>query len=247
MKKDVLTLLGDTVSMIKQKPLILLPIVIIQALLLFVTLSKIGVPPAEVGFSLIESILSITSAFVLFYTIILAQMVSDSGALDFQEGFKKLTAKLWPLALLLILIAAISMVVLIISGIITGFVAYSLAGTAGNILIYLISACAALIIFLIIYFNFIFSSYIIIFEDKGVKEAVTRNRELVARNHKLLIRWIIACVMLALVVFVPIGVIFAAINLPAVNAIAASIANMLYMGLTTIWGFLVYREAIKPA
>ena len=238
MKKNIFALFGDTVSLILKKPTLLLflfIVYIIYSLLIYVV--NLQDSQSVLSLSVLSLLISFIWIFLYFYSFILVQNVVDKGYLNFLESLKLLGARFWRLLLLLLLIYVISFGLFLILGVASAFaVVFSLPPTISSIFF----GIGYGLILIILYYNFILSAFIIIFEEKKVREVMRRNRELIRNNRNLIASSVFVMFLMGAIAYT----LFANVRYLYLE-ISVSVINGIISAAIIIFWFLVYREATK--
>ncbi len=267
MKKKFLALLGDAVSLIMKNPLIILPIIVFELIVLTGALVslKSGVGPKEITpLKIFIRLFSYLGPLFMLYSTVLAQNVLDKGVIDFGEGLKKLFSKFWRLVLLWIFyslaVGALAFIFVGVPAVLSAFIgsAFVVFGyPIGEYIPVGIAAVGGLVVFIIFIYNFVLAPFLVLFEDKtipvfrsvGERDVMKRNRELFRGNRNLISPFIFTFIIFfALLIGLVIGaavITGKAGNYQLITLILGVLEDLGTHILYGILGYLVYREAAK--
>jgi|GEM_PF-2557031 len=248
MKKSIMVLLSESLSVILSRPLVVIPVFLFQAVVLTVAVAQLNLPELKDILNLLQSLLSILFAFVIFYTLILCDQALRGPGADFKAACDRLVSRFWALAALFLVVAAAVIAWLLGIMAFTFVLSILLNSLLKNneALFRLIILVPAMTVFVLgLYYCFVFPSLVIIFEDKGVREAIGRNLDIVKANHGLVLPFVAACFILyGAVVAVEWGLSLA-LDSAVLILIVSTLLTAVYFAYTTVLSFLVYREAAK--
>jgi hypothetical protein len=244
MKKNALVLLLETVKLIFTKPILFVPVALLQVITFAYAIQfALGNITSEAVNTTASALILILAWFVVIYTAILTKNIVENKSLNAGEGCSKLTGSLTNLFGIILAVAVASTLIILVGGFLSALIKPYLSPQikAG------IVAVAVLVPILYVYvYLCLLAPLVTIFEKKSIIESFRRSQDLVKDNIILAASYIILMAVLFFALNSLTSAMYAAFrgNLVAMTATAYISSTLLITIIAVMWA-LVYNEVSK--